>query len=306
MADSPPCAACQGNRFEKFRDGIRDYEYGLPHVIPLVRCADCRLIRHDPLPELEILPSFYPDDYLVYNQSFKQGSTSLFVLLKRVLHETRARRVVSLIGRRGRVLDVGCANGAFLRSLKPLGDYELHGIDIKNTGVDFAALGVEFHQGCLETIDYSEDSFDAVILDNLIEHVPAPCLFMDKVRAVLKPGGYVFGTTPNHDSLDRLAFGPYWGGYHMPRHIHIFNANNLRLLLENAGFIDIVMPATPNAGDWAVSLQNVLRRKGGKSRRYRRGWYFPLVGLALSPLAYLTSFFKANGVMDFICRKRAR
>ena len=90
----------------------------------------------------------------------------------------------------------------------------------------------------------------------------------------------------------------------MPRHIFIFNARNIRMLLAEIGFDDIQLPATANSGDWAVSFQNFFRCKKREKRKYERGLYFPIIGLLFAPIAFLSSVFNLNGVMDFICCKK--
>jgi SAM-dependent methyltransferase len=185
--------------------------------------------------------------------------------------------------------------------LKQFGNYGLYGLDIKNTGMNFKEYSIDFKEGHLEELEYPASFFDAVILDNVLEHVPDPVVFMKKVLSVLKPGGYIFGTTPNFRSIDRFVFQRYWGGFHMPRHIYVFSANNLKQFMINLGIPSIKYPVTANAADWAVSVQNFLRRSKKKQRKYKRAPYFPIVALLLAPVAFFSSLFNLNGVMDFIC-----
>lgn len=297
-----PCPACDGRVFRLRYESLVDYEYRVPITPDLVECRSCGLLRQHPLPTNSDLPAFYPDDYMVYSASFRQAG-SLYSKIKNRVYAGQAKKVVKAIGSRGRVLDVGCANGAFLESLDGLGVFELHGLDIKNTGIDFASRGIKFQEGTLEDASYPDDHFDAVMMDNLIEHVPDLKAFIQKAWRILKPGGHLFGLTPNHGSLDRRVFGRYWGGFHMPRHIWLFNSRNLPLFLEKSGFTDIRLPATANSGDWAVSVQNFMRRNRDERGRYKRAPYFPFVGILFAPVSLVTSLLNMNGVMAFRCRK---
>jgi len=215
----------------------------------------------------------------------------------------KAKRVVKYIGKSGNILDIGCANGAFLKSVRGLGEYNLYGLDIKDTGIDFKKESITFRKVAFEDMLYPYDYFNAIVLDNLIEHVPNPSIFLKKVLKVLKPGGYVFGTTPNFNSIDRIMFGKYWGGFHMPRHIYIFNHGNLEVLLRKTGFEKVRFPVTLNAGSWAVGVQNYCRRNKPRQKKYRRSLYFPIIGIGFAPIAFIGSMFNINGVMDFIARK---
>jgi 2-polyprenyl-3-methyl-5-hydroxy-6-metoxy-1,4-benzoquinol methylase len=297
------CPACLRSEFIPLKYSVSDYEYRVSYTPDLLCCKKCGLVRHKNIPDYRDLGAFYPDDYLVYNKSFKAASNALYSKLKNRLYSMKAKKVAEYIGRAGTVLDVGCANGAFLLSMKQFGDYRLYGLDIKNTGVNFEENSIDFREGNLEDLEYPDDFFDALIMDNVLEHVPDPVIFMQKAVRILKPGGYIFGTTPNFNSIDRFVFRQYWGGFHMPRHIYVFNARNLKLFMTNMGMREIQFPMTANAADWAVSVQNFMRRHQKKQGKYKRASYFPVVGILLSPVAFVSSFFHLNGVMDFIGQK---
>ncbi len=303
QSENHKCPACFSLEFTPLEYDVPDYEYSVPYIPTLLSCEHCGLIRHKSLPSYKELKSFYPDDYLVYNRSFKDASNALYTKLKNKLYNMKAKKVSQQIGRTGNVLDVGCANGAFLLSMKQFGNYGLYGLDIKNTGVDFKDHSINFNEGYLEELEYPNNFFDAIVLDNVLEHVPEPSVFMKKVLTILKPKGYIFGTTPNFGSLDRIVFQKYWGGFHMPRHIYVFNANNLNMFMTNLGITRTQFPLTANAADWAVSVQNFMRRKQEKQGKYKRAPYFPIVALMLAPVAFITSIYNLNGVMDFICQK---
>lgn len=301
QSENNNCPACSSSEFVPLEYDVPDYEYQVTYTPKLLRCKHCGLIRHKSLPTYDKLGSLYPDDYLVYNISFKAASNALYSKLKSKLYSMKAKKAAKYIGQSGNILDVGCANGAFLLSMKQFGDYGLYGLDIKNTGMNFKDHSIDFKEGYLEDIDYPHNFFDAVNLDNVLEHVPDPVVFMEKVTTILKPGGYIFGTTPNFRSLDRFVFQKYWGGFHMPRHIYVFNANNLEMFMSNMGISKTNFPITANAADWAVSVQNFMRRDQKKQGKYKRAPYFAIVAMLLAPVAFLTSIFKLNGVMDFIC-----
>jgi 2-polyprenyl-3-methyl-5-hydroxy-6-metoxy-1,4-benzoquinol methylase len=214
----------------------------------------------------------------------------------------KAKKVAKYIGKTGNILDVGCANGAFLLSMKQFGNYGLYGLDIKNTGMGFKENAIDFQEGHLEELDYPDDFFDAIVMDNVLEHVPDPAVFMKKAVAILKPGGYIFGTTPNFRSIDRFVFRKYWGGFHMPRHLYVFDAKNLRMFMTKMGISAIRYPLTANAADWSVSVQNFFRRKKKRQGKYNRAPYFSIVAMLFAPIAFLSSAFNMNGVMDFICQ----
>ncbi len=60
-------------------------------------------------------------------------------------------------------------------------------------------------------LPYRDNRFDAVVLQDVIEHVPAPERLLREIRRVLKPGGILYLSTPNRCSILNLAADPHWG-----------------------------------------------------------------------------------------------
>jgi hypothetical protein len=76
------------------------------------------------------------------------------------------------------------------------------------------------------------------------------------------------------------------------------------MLMKNIGITETHFPITANAADWAVSAQNFMRRNKEKQAKYKRAAYFPIVAMMFAPIALISSIFKLNGVMDFVCANR--
>ncbi len=112
--------------------------------------------------------------------------------------------------RTGRILDIGASPGLFTELLRRAG-YDAVGIDLnphkrfppaaggKSTNLfldmKIPVVGADAAQA---PFPLKDDSFDAVMLNETIEHFlgsPLPCL--NEIRRVLRPGGSLFLTTPN-------------------------------------------------------------------------------------------------------------
>ncbi len=116
-------------------------------------------------------------------------------------------------GRKLRVLEIGCADGSFLRTLEQ-NNFEAVGIDIAESAITQArADGLEAQVCNTETgIDFKDAEFDAVIACEIIEHLYDTDFFLKEIKRVLKPNGTVIISTPNLASLKnrfRLLFGLY-------------------------------------------------------------------------------------------------
>jgi SAM-dependent methyltransferase len=137
------------------------------------------------------------------------------------------------------VLDVGCHNGrggAALKEVAPKA--RLYGIDIvpeRVAGIP-AGLYEEVHVGFLRSCDPPPEGFDAVLMGEVIEHVPWSEwdeLLNDVIR-VLRPGGLLLLTTPNphYILLKWRSANSVLGGAHVSVHC----ARSLSQYLTYRGF----------------------------------------------------------------------
>lgn len=123
-----------------------------------------------------------------------------------------------------RILDVGCSTGRggeVLREAMPTARLEgLEMLAARAAGIPdgvYDAVTV----GDLATLAASGTRFDALVMGELIEHVPYRALedFVSAARQVLYPGGRVLLTTPNpHYLFLRWRGGSVMGGPHVSVH----------------------------------------------------------------------------------------
>lgn len=183
----------------------------------------------------------------------------------------------------GRLLDVGCGNGAWLLQMQRLG-WEVSGIDFDSGAVRVARnAGVDAHESTLDHAPFETASFDAIALSHVLEHFHDPNHEMGHVRELLKPGGMVWIATPNWCSAGHRLLGRDWRGLEIPRHLVLFQRLTLNRLLENSGFCRIEFHAPP---PWAEFYFEEARRHCRAESRaalnLRTTW---LVRLAVDALA---------------------
>ena len=140
----------------------------------------------------------------------------------------------------GRVLDVGCGDGAYLKLLRSLGWSTAVGVDPDSTAVQRAgAGGLDVRLGTLDDVELPAESFDAITLNHSIEHVHDPVGLLRQCRRLLAPGGELIVYTPNLDGEGHRRYGRDWFHLDPPRHMVIFTPAALRATLEAAGFRDV-------------------------------------------------------------------
>jgi SAM-dependent methyltransferase len=277
----------------------RDYEHGVPGEWQVAQCRACGFCCQDPLPAPEVIPSFYPRDYAPYT------SDSVIDWLFKMVYWVDARRIRKLIGPSGRVLDVGCGNGAALLALKGQGEWDLWGVEIDPAAAEFArSRGLNVQTGDLLNADLPAGGFDLIRMGHVLEHVPDPVENLKRAYNLLRPKGLLFGETVNTDCLDSRLFGKYWGGLHLPRHIVFFDRHNLAHTLERIGFSDVrTMPRLRTVG-WSAGIQNFLVDRIGLKvpRNGRVQWYILLI-IPFLPVTLLQSIVHRTAAMAFLGRK---
>ena len=139
----------------------------------------------------------------------------------------------------GKFLDVGCGSGSALAALQARG-WHVRGIDFDSAAVAVAKLqGFDVSVGSLAEHHFQDNTFDALLMSHVIEHVPDPIADLSECRRVLKPGGYLIVITPNAASRGHKKYGKYWRGLEVPRHLQIFTPASLAAAAQKAGFQDV-------------------------------------------------------------------
>ena len=274
--------------------GLRDRLFGAPGDWSLLQCPDCGLVWLNPRPIPEDIPKLYAA-YYTHPHSGETPSArgTLRSKLKwQVLasafgyRERRAGPVCRILGpilsqigplrdkvggtamwlkaaERGRLLDVGCGDGRFLKQMQDLG-WEATGVEPDPVAFHAAraARRVDVRLGTLEEIALPGGAFDVVTMNNVIEHVFDPIRTLGECYRVLRQDGYLTLVTPNIESVGRRWFDRAWMHWDPPRHLFLFSATTLRQCLESVGFeiCEVRTTAREASGTWNIS--SVIRRDG--------------------------------------------
>jgi len=136
---------------------------------------------------------------------------------------------------RGRVLEVGCGNGAMLRLLRSLGWNDLYGIEVDVEAADSArATGATILTARIEDglREFPDEHFSVVVASMVMEHVDRPYEVIGEIARKIEPNGQLLLSTIDRDSLDAKIFGEFWTGFDFPRHMTYFRRSDISALLE--------------------------------------------------------------------------
>ena len=210
----------------------------LPGTFRLVRCQQCGLLYLNPRPSQEEIGYYYPEEYEPYTVTPQDEPSWINRLDRSFGYWKRARLLSAARVDSGRILDVGCATGNFLNMMSHFGSWDLYGVDISATGVEYACqrYGINATVGELSDAHYEDGFFDVVTMWDVLEHVHDPTATLAEVRRILKPDGLLLVRVPNSATWDAKLFGRFWVGYDAPRHLYIYSPPTLTRFLEDAGF----------------------------------------------------------------------
>jgi methionine biosynthesis protein MetW len=159
----------------------------------------------------------------------------------------RQDAAMRLVQAGGRLLDVGCSHGAVPAALQDRFD-EVHGIDANPEGLALAeARGVRVQQANFERepLPYADETFDAVLCLEVIEHVLDPPALVREIHRVLRPAGRIYLSTPNIRFVRYLWALVVGGRFPLTSsdemgwqggHVHFFTFADVEDVLHETGF----------------------------------------------------------------------
>ena len=283
------CRLCNEQGYPVYTD-LEDHLFGVEGRWSFIKCKNCGLLSLYPRPSPDEISGFYENYYthemideetwfrrglwrgvpaavMGYRDSVENFSERawgrLFSLIG-PLRETGLRTIMWLPSdRSGKLLDIGCGSGIFIRLMKRLG-WDVYGVEPDPKAAAIAGEGLEpghVRTGWLDDAGFKRDSFDVVTMSHVIEHLLYPVDIFKKIRNILKPDGLLIVATPNSKSLGIRKFRHLWRGLEPPRHIYIYNPDTLARIITDAGFTikSIRTPACITYRTWINSIQ--LKRK---------------------------------------------
>lgn len=225
--NTPACPLClsensAGPRFEK-----NGYD--------IFRCQ-CGLMFVHPQPAGDVLRSIYRADY------FRRGDKYAFVKNRRELDPNRQNDMMklSLVGqykKPGRILDVGCALGGFLETARD-GGWDVTGTEISEYAASHVRneLKIEVINKGLREAGLPEESFDAVTMWDVVEHLDDPFSVVKEVHRILKSDGLLVLSTGDAESFWARLTGAWWPLLTPPQHLFFFSEKCLRKLMTSNRF----------------------------------------------------------------------
>jgi len=222
------------------------YDFGAHRV---VRCSGCGLLRLDPHPTEEDIRAVYGENYF-NNTEFLRGTTqALFGYSDYIAERFNKQRQYTAIareiarrlgamGRRPRLLEVGCGLGYFL-DVAFEEDFDVSGLEFNPHAVERLKRKYAFpvRAGALESTEFPPAAFDSVVLFDVIEHLRDPFAGLDRMHAAIAPRGLLVLSTVDAESVVSRLLGKRLEDFRRTReHLFFFSRKTLREVLDTHGF----------------------------------------------------------------------
>jgi len=135
----------------------------------------------------------------------------------------------------GKILDIGAGTGAFLQVMQK-SEWDVTGFEPDETARENAKklYGLSL-QPSEELFNLKAETFDAITLWHVLEHVHELHEYMDQLKKLLKLTGCLFIAIPNYACYDEKIYKEFWAGYDVPRHLYHFSPTSITQLLLQHG-----------------------------------------------------------------------
>jgi SAM-dependent methyltransferase len=251
---------------KRFKDDSKTYK--------IVKCKKCGLIYSNPRLTPKELEEYYGKSYVANRSKGGKKKNSARKEMYALELDDLLEQLDKQFGRTNvDFLDVGCSNGAFLKSLD--------GTDIVRYATEFSKPAATEAQkrvkgikkiwtGDLLTINFDKKKFDVVHLRAVFEHVSDPMATLRKAHQILKKEGMlILSTTPNAGSPAAKLFKYRWTLTKPEEHIYYYTDKTIDVYLAKTGFKRVktsypywgnpILP--PNKGSLELHLELLNRKR---------------------------------------------
>ncbi len=229
------CPNCSATNISKVLSA-KDYTVS-GEQFEIWECGDCTQRFTQNIPEADNIGRYYQSENYISHTDTKQGFVNNLYhkVRKRTLQQKKQLIETNTKKTPGNILDVGAGTGAFLNTMKKAG-WNSTGIEPDNTAREKALELYNLNlKEAKELFLLPAESFDAITLWHVLEHVHELHNYVQQLKDLLKTGGKLFIAVPNYTSADAKMYGEFWAAYDVPRHLYHFSPKAMETLLNAHG-----------------------------------------------------------------------
>ena len=257
------CPACGS-------DGIQFYHSDL-RTNTIYKCEQCKVQFMNPVYSNEYLDEYY-SRYVVLDKDKDITLTSK----QAYTINDNFKAIEKCIKTSGEMLDFGIGNGTHARVARERG-WQVRGYDVDcvATEILMEKSGTEVKCGDFFNIDWGEQKFDLIYINQVMEHIKTPVRYLEHFYKLLNEKGHLFITVPNINSTsNRLKYllekakirkkniGKYYDSDH---HVIYYSPVALKYILQKNGYEvlysrNCVKPKVDSPALWQFISNNILEQ----------------------------------------------
>jgi 2-polyprenyl-3-methyl-5-hydroxy-6-metoxy-1,4-benzoquinol methylase len=200
-------------------------------------CGNCTLRFTQDVPDAASIGPYYKSEDYISHTNTRKGLVNNLYHTVRKLTLSDKRRLLSSATRlkQGKMLDIGAGTGAFAAHMAENG-WEVTGLepDEEARKVALAQNNARL-QPMSDFYSLAPDSYDAITLWHVLEHVHDLHVYVGQLARLLKKEGRIFIAVPNYTSHDAAVYQGAWAAYDVPRHLYHFSPDAMEELLSKHG-----------------------------------------------------------------------
>jgi 2-polyprenyl-3-methyl-5-hydroxy-6-metoxy-1,4-benzoquinol methylase len=229
------CPSCNSDALKPVLNAV---DYTVSHEqFAIWECQDCGLRFTQDVPDaVSIWPYYHSEEYISHSNTTKGLVNQLYHLVRRQTLADKRHLILSATrGKQGKLLDIGAGTGAFVGFMQESG-WEVTGLEPEEAAREQARVDFGVRLLGMEELDVlPEETYDAITLWHVLEHVHALHPYLERLKALVNKGGRIFIAVPNYTSYDAKVYRAAWAAYDVPRHLYHFSPDAMERLLRGHG-----------------------------------------------------------------------
>ena len=229
------CPVCSGEKFKPFIT-CTDY-FVSEEQFDIRECKSCGFKFTVNTEDEKNSGRYYQSEaYISHSNTSKGVVNTLYHLVRNYMLGRKRRLVEKAIGtKKGHILDIGTGTGFFLNEMTKH-EWQVSGTEKSTDAREYAQkkFGLKITPPD-ELFRFAKESFNAITLWHVLEHIHKLNDTMEAFARLLKPEGKLIIALPNPASWDARHYKEFWAAWDVPRHLWHFEPEQMKRLGNKHG-----------------------------------------------------------------------